>query len=178
MSNYGKKHIVNTHYHSDHVGSNGLIQEKYGTPIAAHWWEASIINRRDREACSAEWLRQPLVPYRVEASLTDGYEIDTGDCVVKVLETPGHTQGHISLYVEKSMELISGDFLLASDVGWINIFREGINAIENAIKSLERVSRLPLKKVYPGHGPVINSPTVQIDNARRKYEKWLKALRS
>lgn len=46
--------IVNTHYHSDHVGGNGGLQGRYGTPVAAHRWEAALVNNRDREACSAE----------------------------------------------------------------------------------------------------------------------------
>ncbi|MDI2589171.1 MBL fold metallo-hydrolase [Psychrobacillus sp. NEAU-3TGS] len=64
--------IVNTHYHSDHVG--------------------------DSEACSAEWLDHPVEPYQVDRKLSNNEEIYTGSRTLQVLHTPGHTLGHISLY--------------------------------------------------------------------------------
>ena len=54
--------IVNSHYHCDHAGGNSGLQRRYGTPVAAHRWEADLVNRRDREACGAEWLDQPVEP--------------------------------------------------------------------------------------------------------------------
>ncbi|WP_312475019.1 MBL fold metallo-hydrolase, partial [Neobacillus sp.] len=42
---------VNTHYHSDHVGGNFHLQKNYGVTIAAHKWEADLINSCDPEAC-------------------------------------------------------------------------------------------------------------------------------
>src|SRR5690242_12907257 len=48
--------IVNTHYHSDHVGGNHGLQRRHAIPIAAHRWEADLVNGRDREACGAAWL--------------------------------------------------------------------------------------------------------------------------
>ncbi|QNK86166.1 MBL fold metallo-hydrolase [Sporosarcina sp. resist] len=55
--------IVNTHYHSDHVGGNYQLQKNYGVKIAAHKWEADLINSCDTEACGSEWLDQPVEPY-------------------------------------------------------------------------------------------------------------------
>ena len=63
--------VVNTHYHSDHVGGNFYFQENYGVKIAAHKWEAELINSCDPEACSAEWLDLPVEPYRVDRKLSD-----------------------------------------------------------------------------------------------------------
>ena len=83
--------IVNTHYHSDHVGGNFHLQKNYGVMIAAHKWEADLINSCDPEACSAEWLDQPVEPYRVDTKLSDNDEINTGSRTLKVLHTPGHT---------------------------------------------------------------------------------------
>jgi hydroxyacylglutathione hydrolase len=80
--------VVNTHYHSDHVGGNAGLQRTYGVPVATHRWEAEVVNRRDPEACSAEWLDQPVEPYRVDLSLSGGDEIDAGDVRLRVLHTP------------------------------------------------------------------------------------------
>ncbi len=61
--------IVNTHYHSDQVGGNYGLQTRYDLPVAAHPWDAAMINRRDPEMCSARWLDQPIEPYQVDQPL-------------------------------------------------------------------------------------------------------------
>lgn len=87
--------IVNTHYHSDHVGGNFHFQNNYDVKVAAHKWEAGLINAGDFEACCAEWLDQPVEPFRVDRMLSDNDKIDTGNRVLEVFHTPGHTLGHI-----------------------------------------------------------------------------------
>lgn len=166
--------IVNTHYHSDHVGGNFHLQKKYGVPIAAHKWEADLINFCDPEACSAEWLDQPVEPYRVDRKLADNDEINTGSRTLKVLHTPGHTLGHISLYEPEGEILICGDLFHQNDIGWLNIFREGVTSIQRSLESLDRLSTLQIQQAYSGHGPQIVNPLAAIDAARKRFEKWLK----
>jgi len=165
--------IVNTHYHSDHVGGNFHFQKNYGVPIAAHKWEADLINFSDPEACSAEWLDQPVEPYRVDKKLSDLDEIDTGNRTLQVLHTPGHTLGHISLYEPEAEILICGDLFHRDDIGWLNIFREGVASIQRSMESLDRLSTLRIQQAYSGHGPQIENPLAAIDAARKRFEKWL-----
>ncbi len=167
--------IVNTHYHSDHVGGNYELQTRYGTPIAAHRWEGEAVNARNPEACCAEWLDQPGEPYTVNRMLSDGDEMDTGNVLVQVLHTPGHTLGHIALYAPDFQTLLCGDLFYGDDIGWINMFREGAAAMQLSIESLDRMRTLPLKRAYSGHGSAIEDPIRAIDNARRRLEKWLSA---
>ncbi|WHY99414.1 MBL fold metallo-hydrolase [Peribacillus simplex] len=167
--------IVNTHYHSDHVGGNFHFQKNFGVKIAAHKWEADLINSCDLESCSAEWLDQPVEPYRVDIKLADNDEINTGSRNLKVLYTPGHTLGHISLYEPEEEILICGDLFHKNDIGWLNIFREGVTSIQRSIESLDRLSMLRIRQAYSGHGPQIENPMVSIDAARKRFEKWLKA---
>ena len=150
--------IVNTHYHSDHVGGNFHLQKNYGVTIAAHKWEADLINSCDPEACSAEWLDQPVEPYRVDTKLSDNDEINTGSRTLKVLHTPGHTLGHISLYEPEEEILICGDLFHKNDIGWLNIFREGVSSIQRSIESLDRLSTLRIQQAYSGHGPQMENP--------------------
>ncbi|WP_082461021.1 MBL fold metallo-hydrolase [Psychrobacillus sp. FJAT-21963] len=166
--------IVNTHYHSDHVGGNFHLQKNYGVPIATHKWEADLINFCDPEACSAEWLDQPVEPYRVDRKLADNDEINTGSRTLKVLHTPGHTLGHISLFEPEEEILICGDLFHQNDIGWLNIFREGVTSIQRSLESLERLSTLRIKQAYSGHGPQIENPQAAIETARKRFEKWLK----
>jgi hydroxyacylglutathione hydrolase len=164
--------IVSSHYHSDHVGGNFHFQKNYGVTIAAHKWEAELINSSDPEACSAEWLDQPVEPYRVDIKLSDNEQINTGSRTLKVLHTPGHTLGHISLYEPEEEILICGDLFHKNDIGWLNIFREGVASSQCSIESLDRLSKLRIRKAYSGHGPQIENPLAAIDTARQRYEKY------
>lgn len=165
--------IVNTHYHSDHVGGNYYFQKTYETKIAAHKWEANLVNRCDREACTAEWLDQPIEPYYVNRKLSDFDEIDTGKFTWQVIHTPGHTLGHIALYEPTEQVLIAGDLFHQNDIGWINLFREGAGAIDRSLESLDRIAKLKIEKAYSGHGTAILNPQEAIDSARRRYEKYV-----
>lgn len=165
--------IVNTHYHTDHVGGNYFIQKHYGTKIAAHKWDANITNSVDLESGLSIYLDQPLEPYKIDVRLEDGDEINTGNKTFQVLHTPGHTLGHISLYEPDDQVLIVGDLFHRNDVGWINIFREGVGAIHRSIESLERLRNLPVKVAYSGHGPKIDEPQKSIDQAIERYRRWI-----
>ncbi|SDM50808.1 Glyoxylase, beta-lactamase superfamily II [Fictibacillus solisalsi] len=167
--------IVNTHYHSDHVGGNFYLQKNYGVKIAGHKWDADLINACDPEACSAEWLDQPVEPYQVNLKLSDNDEIYTGNKTLKVVHTPGHTLGHISLYDPEEEIFFSGDLFHRNDVGWLNIFREGVSSIQRSLESIDRVSKLRIRHAYSGHGPEIENPLSSIDTARKRLEKWLKS---
>ncbi len=96
--------IANTHYHCDHVGGNHALQQRYTIPIAAHRWDMAMVNQRDREACSAEWLNQPIESYQVNIALSDGDEIDAGNIKLQVIHTPGHTLAisHFTNHTSKS----------------------------------------------------------------------------
>lgn len=165
--------ILNTHSHSDHVGGNHHFQTKYGTEILAHKWDADLINAGHPEACTAEWLDQPVEKYQVQAALDDHYEIRSKGVHLLALHTPGHTQSHVSYYESKTKTLISGDLLHRDDIGWINMYREGVSSLHQSLQSLDKVSQLKLKVIYPGHGPAIENPYEAIDSARTRLEKWL-----
>lgn len=170
--------VVNTHYHSDHVGGNARLQNSYGVPVAAHRWEADLVNRRDPETCSAEWLDQPVDPYQVDRSLSEGDELDAGGVRLQVLHTLGHTLGHISLWEPKERVLILGDAAHADDVAWINPYREGAGAIERAIESIERLQSLGAVWACSGHGPPMEDPSASLAAARERYVRWLQKPQS
>jgi len=164
--------IVNTHYHGDHVGGNYGLQQKYALPVAAHRWDMAMVNQRDREVCSAEWLNQPIESYQVNVALSDGDEIDAGNIKLQVLHTPGHTLGHLAFYEPHEQILICGDTFHRDDVAWLNIFREGVGVIQRMQDTLDRLARLPIRYAYSGHGPAMDNPRASLDAARRRYDKW------
>jgi glyoxylase-like metal-dependent hydrolase (beta-lactamase superfamily II) len=165
--------VVNTHFHCDHVGGNFALQKGYQLPIAAHRIEAQLINRRDPAACDAAWLDQPVEPYHVDRALSEGDEIDAGEIVLEVLHTPGHSPGHLSLYVPDSRVLICGDAVHADDVAWLRPPRENESALEQSMASVERLNGLAVDWACSGHGAALEEPHVAFDAALRRYEGWL-----
>lgn len=131
------------------------------------------MNRRDREACGVEWLDQPIEPYRVDRTLSEGDELDAGGTVLRVLHTTGHTLGHVSLYAPEEETLLLGDAVHGDDVAWLNPFREGVGAAQRALESLDRLAALPARRAFSGHGPEILALPDAIDTGRRRYERWL-----
>ena len=80
-------------------------------------WEAALVNKRDREACGAVWLDQPVESYRVNRTIEDGEEIEAGDTRLVAVHTPGHTLGHVSFYAPSEQVLIGGDPVCMNELG-------------------------------------------------------------
>ena len=164
--------VVNTHSHCDHAGGNHALQARYGVPIAAQPDEAALVNGRDRDACRADWLRQPIESYQVSRLLRDGSQVGTGEIAWQVVATPGHTAGHISLYSAEHGILVLGDALHAADLGWLNPYKEGADSLDRAAETVERLAALPASRGYSGHGPAITDLPSAFERARRRLRSW------
>ena len=163
--------VVNTHSHCDHAGGNHALQT-HGAVIAADAAEAAAVNARDPDACRAQWLHQPIEPYVVQHMLRDGDTVETGAASWRVLATPGHTAGHLSLYERETGVLVLGDALHGADLGWLNPYKEGTDSLNRAANTLERLAALPAGVGYSGHGPAITDLPAALDRARRRVQSW------
>ncbi|MFE5118265.1 MBL fold metallo-hydrolase [Streptomyces sp. NPDC056669] len=162
--------IVNTHWHSDHVGGNALLQAR-GAGIAAGAPEADAILRRDPGCCAAEYLDQPVAPYTVDVSLDDGQVLRLGDADWEVARTPGHTPGHLALWQPDERLLVVGDALSDYDVGWVNLALDGPEAAATALASLTRMADLDPRVILPSHGPVPVDPGAAFAGALRRAQR-------
>jgi glyoxylase-like metal-dependent hydrolase (beta-lactamase superfamily II) len=162
--------VVNTHWHSDHVGGNSLLQAM-GAGIAASAPDAQAINRRDPGCCVAEYLDQPVAPYTVDEPLDDGQVLRLGDTDWEVLRTPGHAPGHLSLWQPDERLLVAGDALSDYDVGWVNRALDGPNAAAIALASLQRLADLAPRVLLPSHGPIPTDPDTAFRTALRRAER-------
>lgn len=163
--------IVNTHWHSDHVGGNARLQSQYGIPIAAALGDADEVNSCHPDACLSEWLDQPVEEYRVDRALQPGDRLTAGPDEWEVLATPGHTPNHLSFYNARERLVVLGDAVHADDVGWLNIALDGPNAIDDALRTVESLRRLPVRLALPGHGPAIDDPPTAFAAAHARYER-------
>ncbi|MFJ2441710.1 MULTISPECIES: MBL fold metallo-hydrolase [unclassified Streptomyces] len=162
--------VVNTHWHSDHVGGNALLRAR-GAGIAASAPDADAVARRDPGCCGAEYLDQPVAPYTVDEPLHDGQVLRLGDADWQVVSTPGHTPGHLSLWQPEERLLAVGDALSDYDVGWVNLALDGPGAAATALASLHRLAALGPRVLLPAHGPVPADPAAAFATALRRARR-------
>ena len=127
------KYIINTHYHFDHTLANKELKSKTGAEILIHEAEKDFIN------------------FEVDRFLKGGDEINIGNDVLKIIHTPGHTAGSISLLGEDFV--LVGDLLFKDGHGRTDLPGGSQAEIENSLKKLAELLK-PGMTVYPGHGEI------------------------
>jgi len=164
--------VFNTHWHSDHVGGNAGLAERFGMPIAASAAEGARVNARDPESFGSDYLDQPVDPYRVDQLMESGELLETGAVSLRVVPAGGHSLGQVALFEERSRVLIAGDAIFARGVAWINPFTDGTEALEVAIATVERIGRLDARLVVAGHGEVIEDVASCVKRSVERLKLW------
>ena len=165
--------IVNTHCHSDHVGANAEIINSSNARVAMHEYEAYYVNRGDRWATWIDYFDYEVPEYKVDIFLKDGDILNLGNIDIEVIHTPGHSIGGISLYDRSNKILISGDAIHENDFGIINARVEGSSAIFMLKASLERLQKLDIDVIYPGHGKPIYDAQNNIDTCLLRIDEFI-----
>jgi glyoxylase-like metal-dependent hydrolase (beta-lactamase superfamily II) len=145
------KTIIDTHGHFDHVDANQPLKDATGAPIAIHALDADMLAKPSAEAMFFTGNRLRLS--QADVLLKEGDVLSFGKYRMKVLHTPGHTPGGISLVMEGDTLVYVGDLLFQGSIGRTDFpggsFEDLINAVRTKI--------FPLGDnytVFPGHGPV------------------------
>ena len=139
------KLIVSTHGHWDHIGDNAAVAEHTGAEIAVHPLDRSRLEHP--QPLFAPFEISPCVP---AVELAEGGLIRFGEIRLRVLHTPGHTEGSVCLVAEDEGLLFSGDTLFAG--GWGRVDLPGGDPLA-MVESLVRLADLePSVEVFPGHG--------------------------
>jgi hydroxyacylglutathione hydrolase len=126
---WGLDMVINTHHHGDHIEGNSQLLEKYSAKLAAPTNEIDKIGDADIK------LDETVKDFTLA-----GEE-------VQIFDTPGHTAGHITLYLPQSRALFAGDTLFSLGCG--RIF-EGTH--EQMYESISKLKHLPDEtRLFCGH---------------------------
>lgn len=142
------KWIVLTHAHFDHLGAARELQERTGAPVLLGRGDSITLDHIDDQAAL---FGMPPVPAPKETRFLDEGDIVTvGGLRLRVISTPGHSPGGISLYLEEEGVVFTGDTLFWGSVGRTDLPGCDHDAILDSLKG--KLGALPDgTRVLPGH---------------------------
>lgn len=143
------KTIVATHTHFDHVLGVTELKTQTGAPFLIHKDDLEILEAMQERVRMFFGLKVPPPP-KVDGFLKDGESLKVGDETLKVLHTPGHSPGSVSLV--GNGYVFTGDALFNQSIGRTDLPGGNPETLINSIKA--RLLTLDDgTMVYPGHGP-------------------------
>jgi glyoxylase-like metal-dependent hydrolase (beta-lactamase superfamily II) len=148
--------IILTHAHFDHCGGLSAIKKKHDAKVAVHVSDAPLmadptllnrqLNHRFPEIYPSD-LAPEYEPAKVDLSLKDGDEIDLEDRALKVIHTPGHSEGSIVLLDEKIGLCISGDSIQGRGERRPLLF----SSSTDYVRSLKKLKKKSIRTLILGH---------------------------
>ncbi len=126
--NLDLKYILNTHHHYDHVGGNHKLKKKYNCKIVGFEGDKKRIPEIDITLTENQMWKNELF-----------------EC--KILHIPGHTSGHICVYIKEINALFTGDTLFSLGCG--KIFEGTYNEMYNSLNKLKKFPKNT--NIYCGH---------------------------
>ena len=169
--------VIVTHFHPDHVGACDVLHELTGAPVCAsgisvaqapgvwgassHEYHGKMTRHLAAHGMPAERLRelerdragmQQAVSCDALVAIA-GDVLEIGDRRWQVIPTPGHADGHISLFDAAAGVFIAGDHLLEYISPAVGKFPDhDNNPLGRYMDSLRRVAQYDIRAVLPGHG--------------------------
>ncbi len=159
------RRIIFTHQDLDHVGSGAALVRQSGARVLAHSRDAPYIEGSLRPLKpSPEMLEQRpqmrevlerLEPVGIDEYVENGTRLDLAGGT-RVISTPGHTPGHISLYLERSKVLIAGDALTAERGSLSGPNPSMTLEMRTALQSIRWLADLEIDTIVCYHGGVVS----------------------
>ncbi len=141
--------ITNTHLHGDHCWANEDFKKVSGAKIILHprqkdFWEATV-NQTSR------FFGFPPVEFTPDSFLDDD-KLNAGEMEFELIPSPGHSPDSICFYCQSEKVLICGDVIFNQNTGRVDLPGGGADQLK---ASIERLSRLEIEYLLPGHMDII-----------------------
>ncbi len=148
--------ILLTHRHLDHAGSAGELARQTGARVLAHAAETRDINGKAHVVSTWSKKRTPMRLRLAAPAPVDGFLAD-GDVLpllggVRVIHTPGHTEGSVCYLLERERILFPGDVLLRDGLRVVRPLAKPSTDISAYEESLRRLAALDLEACCFAHG--------------------------
>ena len=138
--------VIATHGHWDHVTDLARIREA-GIAVGAHPADEYMLMDPHGQGLEIPFVVDPV---RIDEPLGEGDRLGLGDSEVRVLHTPGHTPGSLTLYLPTEGALFTGDTLLKGGAGHTAEPGASLEALAVSVRWLAAFPESTV--VYPGHG--------------------------
>ena len=199
------KTIYLTHYHPDHYGLAGYLQQKsrarvYMAPqeftaargffvkdidetypkFAEFYLQAGVPEEKNQEILfHTTKNREMTAPHPEVTFIAPGQKVPFGKYLLTTYFHPGHSPSHLTLHLEELGLLFSGDHLLeriSSNISYWPMYT-GQNPLQDYFKSLEALKNLKVDLVLPGHGSPFTDMLGRIDELFAHHEERLKEIK-
>lgn len=145
------KYILLTHGHFDHILGAAYLSETTGAPVVIHPNDEECLRSRELSLMNRFGVEAVLYPGKGDIEANEGTEISFGNVKLKVMHTPGHSEGCVCYVNEQEKVIFSGDTLFRGTVGRTDAIG---GSDEKLAQSVRRLLDLEGNyTLYPGHGP-------------------------
>lgn len=141
---------INTHGHIDHMCGVEFVKQRWGVPFAMNVLDKPLLDSVPSYGASMGFDIQDVPT--VDIDLSTQSIIEFGESKIEIVQTPGHTPGHVSLYLSDIKTLLTGDTLFRESIGRTDLPGGDYSVLMNSI--IKKI--VPLGGdvvVFPGHGP-------------------------
>ncbi|MCL2517848.1 MAG: MBL fold metallo-hydrolase [Oscillospiraceae bacterium] len=145
--NLNLKYIILTHAHFDHMMALEELRDKTNAPLCVHKYEADAVTDPNLNYMKM-FANKSIKMDPPEIILNDGDKIKIDKLEIKVMHTPGHTQGSVCYFIKNN--IFTGDTLFKDDIGRYDLHGGDYAQLMDSLKKLASIETE--YKIYPGHG--------------------------
>lgn len=158
--------VLLTHGHFDHAGGAEELAKEFNIKIYAHEAEKDTLENPQK---NVSWMVGVSETYSADTFLKDEEFVTLAGFEIKVLHTPGHTEGGCCYYVASEDVIFTGDTLFAQSVGRTDFpggsMSQIVRSITEKLLTLNEAGNLETDiMVYPGHNDPTTIETERMNN--------------
>jgi hydroxyacylglutathione hydrolase len=168
--------VIATHGHWDHLAGMEQLRKESDASLFIHRADREPVETGDPDRTAAFLYGLTFPPLVVNGELEDGQKLRVGEYRLRVIHTPGHTPGSVSLLVEIEGKKV----LVAGDTLWGGFHPKILSDLDAWEASLEKLAALEFDAVTIGHSApmLIEDGKKNLEEARRQlgvyFNPWFR----